>query len=535
MAVVGVLGALLLPVPSTAAGLCGTFFTYLSNSIVTSTNLNGNFVQAATTNSTPQCVQGDSATLTQMKTTVDPFPAQVESLATTLEGELQRIRFVLKNISGGSQWYTYSEVAAPTGSSLMGSVVNVKRMGAKGDGVTDDTAAIQAAWDVTPRGGTLYIPCGKYVISSPGLIPRTIFFGSNRQWTGRISGCGGATQGLGPGESLDQQTELSGNFAGAIFDFTGNPSSTSAGSLVIEGMAITNNHTTAGYGIRIKGCIGCAFQNLQVHAWRPIFAGESGFSAVRSFSVTDNSISCNNNLASSGAVGIGHANHVSGGKVSGCGIGIIADGTSNTVVESIDIEVNDIGVLVGADSALTNTTCVGCVLQGLGFEANNTAVRVSTCTACTFSTLSVQGTVNSPTGDSEYGFRVTGNCQFCTLLDSSFGGSTGYKFAAISYEGSSGTMTFTRVNASNPHAGGKKVWNMVASLTQYTFQSTNFSPHEADALGSSAAAVIQRSGNFQWLGQVNFNKGYVEGKNLVKVVAVPVRISVIVITQIGRS
>lgn len=45
--------------------------------------------------------------------------------------------------------------------------VNVKWFGAKGDGSTDDTAAIQAAIDVLPGGGgTVSLPGGTYNISS---------------------------------------------------------------------------------------------------------------------------------------------------------------------------------------------------------------------------------------------------------------------------------------------------------------------------------------------------------------------------------
>lgn len=44
---------------------------------------------------------------------------------------------------------------------------NVRMFGAKGDGVTDDTAAIQGAIDALPaRGGTVRIPGGRYSISS---------------------------------------------------------------------------------------------------------------------------------------------------------------------------------------------------------------------------------------------------------------------------------------------------------------------------------------------------------------------------------
>jgi parallel beta-helix repeat protein len=46
-------------------------------------------------------------------------------------------------------------------------VVNVKNTGAKGDGVTNDTAAIQAAVNrVTGTGGTVYVPDGTYMIDA---------------------------------------------------------------------------------------------------------------------------------------------------------------------------------------------------------------------------------------------------------------------------------------------------------------------------------------------------------------------------------
>lgn len=44
-------------------------------------------------------------------------------------------------------------------------IVSVKDFGAIGDGVTDDTAAIQAAVDATPTGTTIYFPAGTYAVS----------------------------------------------------------------------------------------------------------------------------------------------------------------------------------------------------------------------------------------------------------------------------------------------------------------------------------------------------------------------------------
>ena len=46
--------------------------------------------------------------------------------------------------------------------SLAGEIVNVKEFGAVGDGIIDDTAAIQAAFNAVPDGGMLYLPAGCY-------------------------------------------------------------------------------------------------------------------------------------------------------------------------------------------------------------------------------------------------------------------------------------------------------------------------------------------------------------------------------------
>lgn len=55
-----------------------------------------------------------------------------------------------------------------TGPRDTGLVVNVRdpAYGAAGDGVADDTAAIQRAIDATARGGTCYLPPGTYLVSS---------------------------------------------------------------------------------------------------------------------------------------------------------------------------------------------------------------------------------------------------------------------------------------------------------------------------------------------------------------------------------
>ena len=51
-------------------------------------------------------------------------------------------------------------------SEMVGVVINVKSFGAKGDGVTDDTKAIQSAINSIPNGGRVLIPNGTYIINA---------------------------------------------------------------------------------------------------------------------------------------------------------------------------------------------------------------------------------------------------------------------------------------------------------------------------------------------------------------------------------
>ena len=87
-------------------------------------------------------------------------------------------------IYDGSQWiYDIALVATDNGGTIItgwvrqfNGPVNAKWFGATGDGVTDDTTAIQDAIDVlqaSTYGGTVYIPDGVYIISSELLITDT--------------------------------------------------------------------------------------------------------------------------------------------------------------------------------------------------------------------------------------------------------------------------------------------------------------------------------------------------------------------------
>ena len=50
-------------------------------------------------------------------------------------------------------------------------IVSVKSLGAKGDGKTDDTAAIQAALTNNANSKIVYFPAGTYLITSTVFVP----------------------------------------------------------------------------------------------------------------------------------------------------------------------------------------------------------------------------------------------------------------------------------------------------------------------------------------------------------------------------
>ena len=56
-------------------------------------------------NATPAGMDDYSASVAQMQTTTDPYPASAEDLATSTAGEFERIHFILKQITGQAQWY----------------------------------------------------------------------------------------------------------------------------------------------------------------------------------------------------------------------------------------------------------------------------------------------------------------------------------------------------------------------------------------------------------------------------------------------
>lgn len=94
------------------------------------------------------------------------------------------------NVNSSSVDFLQSGTGAVTrtAQAKMRDVVSVKDFGAVGDGITDDTDAIQAAIDSVGTAGTVIIPDGNYLVTSTILIsnPEVHLWGMG-QWTTKIT------------------------------------------------------------------------------------------------------------------------------------------------------------------------------------------------------------------------------------------------------------------------------------------------------------------------------------------------------------
>lgn len=85
-------------------GLYGRFNVEVDGNILTASNYNGEHDNHIT-NAVPQQHDDYSSNAAQMQAATDPGEVGSESLATSLAGELERLRFAIKEAKGTSQWY----------------------------------------------------------------------------------------------------------------------------------------------------------------------------------------------------------------------------------------------------------------------------------------------------------------------------------------------------------------------------------------------------------------------------------------------
>jgi hypothetical protein len=101
---IGVMAGLILAQTSWAGATFSRNTTWSDGQTLTASALNAEFDNILN-NLDPDGIDDASANTTAMQSTADPYPGGAESLATNLEGELHRLRYLIKQISGEAQWY----------------------------------------------------------------------------------------------------------------------------------------------------------------------------------------------------------------------------------------------------------------------------------------------------------------------------------------------------------------------------------------------------------------------------------------------
>jgi hypothetical protein len=130
--------------------------------------------------------------------------------------------------------------------------VSVKDFGAVGDGVTDDTAAIQAALNASV-GKELFFPSGNYLVTSSLIFPTA---GDNVENIALVGEAGTVV-------AANALTTISFTGSGALFDLRkGTDANTNANGVRFEGLRLSGVTLTSGrYGMTAYDFQGCIIRN----------------------------------------------------------------------------------------------------------------------------------------------------------------------------------------------------------------------------------------------------------------------------------
>ena len=100
---------LVMPALPAFATNCSPSRTWQTGDALTAGDLNTSFTAVATTNMTPACLGDYSANQTESETATDPNSTGSISLATSMAGELERLRYVIQHRTGASAWWKQYE------------------------------------------------------------------------------------------------------------------------------------------------------------------------------------------------------------------------------------------------------------------------------------------------------------------------------------------------------------------------------------------------------------------------------------------
>lgn len=289
------------------------------------------------------------------------------------------------NVSGINDFTAiYSALSASTGSSLIGynqgstgavtetvqaklkQTLSVKDFGAKGDGTTDDTAAINAALLAISSGGALYFPTGTYKITSAITIPTHI----------KLYGDGSGS------------TKINCSGDGIYINTTSASSETYQQS--IEGITL-NGTSTTGTGITLTHAHFGTFIDVEVIGFN--------IGMYLNYSFCSSFYRCRFNSNNTGVQLTNQSNNVNffGGSFNNnINTGITMDGVLCVNLIGVDVEYNGTrgiiirGVQIGGNPNTSTINIIGCYIEENGTTANGRHITIGgSSSADTYTTYNV--------------------------------------------------------------------------------------------------------------------------------------------------
>jgi len=319
-------------------------------------------------------------------------------------------------INDGSLIKTYSTSGSVlrTLSDRFSDIINVKDFGATGDGITDDTLAIQNAIS-SSVGGTVFLPRGTYTISNPIMLHRGV----------RLLGDGT----FDDIANASTKIKLANNSNCSMIQTPASTGGLATHFLMLENLLFdgnSSNQTEYHDAIQFGGAfIGSAIRNVFINnvLGRGLNVGWNGSDLqidhvwILSCTTPDYAFDTNTDIVSdihSGLLNINHLyiEHISN-KIGGSPSTIMADrGKAIRLYRVITANINDIHVEYvshGVDIEATQVTKIGCIsCAGVGDDAQSDSalVRVLDSTSRIISVGAFRGADLSNT--TKFVSRITG-------------------------------------------------------------------------------------------------------------------------------
>lgn len=261
---------------------------------------------------------------------------------------------------------------------------NVMDYGATGDGTTDDTVALQAAFDACPPGGRLYAPTGVYRCTNLVITNQVSLFGDGRRATiFKTAAPSGSAMQWRAGAANNQYVRLQdwslysaggGEACDVGVDIATDPGVSTTGGFIVDGVNVN-------YGLQNPSCIG-----VQVEDCNTLNIVNSAFAAP----------GCGLRLRTTNeAVGMVHASGSGFGNNLYSLTGLILDNSAGKAFDSLKLSGCFVGGTDSCVDIIEGDTTTGAI-SGVVIEATHLEMRGNTAgsSVCRVSAHDGQGVTN---------------------------------------------------------------------------------------------------------------------------------------------